>query len=221
METQARMNMSIDKHGNGRSAKAVALAAPLTCALMSCCVSCEKAAPDPPAAAPPRVREASPWRERENSITIAVSDEADAELAAAIRQAQATAEQARLCWEQASSPAERERWAVKWAARLAPAIDDEGTSAAAPPSDAPLIEHVWVRPLNWSPFRIEGILATAPLGELESGKRLGDLVSFPIEELSDWVYFLADDDDAAFEGGFTIKALQQRYGEPERARARP
>ena len=96
---------------------------------------------------------------------------------------------------------QRERWAVKWAART---IDGA-------------VEHVWVRPATWSAFRIEGVLASRPMSELECAKAAGELVSFPIEELSDWRYDTGRRDGQGrpiIEGDFTAAVLEARFGQP-------
>ncbi len=127
---------------------------------------------------------------------VAVPDEQhDPQLVAAIRRARNTADSARQRWLK-TPPTQRDRWAVKWRA----------------PTAAGGFEHVWVRPVRWSRFRIEGVLASAPRGELESARVLGELVSFPIEDLSDWMYAAAD--GSTHEGGFTLEVLEERYGEP-------
>ena len=81
------------------------------------------------------------------------------------------------------------------------------------------IEHVWVKPIvTWSKFRIEGRLANQPVAELACDKTLGQPVSFPIEELSDWVHLIessGEEEEPTREGGFTVKLIEQRYGEPE------
>jgi uncharacterized protein YegJ (DUF2314 family) len=164
---------------------------------------CEQQTPTTPAPAPPVVamNKPSEWQPREGSSIVAVRDEsADESLQAAIKQARAEAPAARERW-QVSDPADRERWSVKWAART---VDQS-------------IEHVWVRPVNWSPFRVEGVLATSPITELECGKSSGELVSFPIEELTDWMRDTGRTDaegHAVIEGGYTTKALTDRFGQP-------
>jgi len=157
----------------------------------------EEPAPPPaqPAAAP-----SSAWKDVNGARVVAADESADAALAAAIKQAQATAETARARWA-AAHENERERWAIKWAA---PTTDRQA-------------EHVWVRPVNWSPFRVEGVLISQPVVDLECGRREGELVSFPVEELSDWIHYL--DESAAnagreFEGGFTVQSLEARFGRP-------
>ncbi len=103
---------------------------------------------------------------------VAVPDEQhDPQLVAAIRRARDTADTARQRWLE-TPPTQRDRWAVKWRA----------------PTAGGGFEHVWVRPVRWSRFRIEGVLASAPRGELESARVLGELVVFPFEELSDCIY---------------------------------
>ncbi len=144
----------------------------------------------------------SPWQIIDGSAQIALANETeDAELADAIAKAQASADEARKHWQSATND-ERYQWAIKWAA---PTIDGE-------------VEHIWIKPItNWSKFRIEGKLANQPLAELACDKTLGQAVSFPIEELSDWVQIISgtNDDEALQKGGFTIKLLEQRFGEPE------
>lgn len=125
----------------------------------------------------------------------------DAEMNAAIAQARATAEDARIRFA-AASRKDRDRWSVKWAS---PTVDDD-------------VEHIWVSPINWSPFRVEGWLASEPVQELACGKKFGEIVSFPIEELSDWVCFTGPtpepDMDGPFEGGYTMKVLRNRMNQP-------
>lgn len=144
----------------------------------------------------------SPWQIIDGAARIALASEIDdSELADAIAQAKSSAEEARKRWQNATNQ-QRNQWAIKWAA---PTVDGN-------------IEHVWVKPIvTWSKFRIEGKLANQPLAELVCDKTLGQSVSFPIEELSDWVYLIEGNDDESKptrEGGFTIKLLEQRYGEP-------
>jgi uncharacterized protein YegJ (DUF2314 family) len=170
-----------------------------------------------PNSAGAQTQAASPWRTSENEPVVAVDDQAtQRELDAAIAEARATAESARARWQQAGAE-ERRRWAVKWAAPIDNA-SELGT--------ANQVEHVWVQPLSWSAFRIEGILISEPLATITAGKNRGDLVSFPIEELSDWALFneetvegsVLKDGNDSFEGGFTLKVLERRYGAPpERA----
>ena len=96
------------------------------------------------------------------------------------------------------TPEQKKRWAIKWAA---PTAEDQ-------------IEYVWVRPVAWSSHRIEAVLANTPLNELMCGKTKGDYVSFPIEQMADWIRFLSDDFQGHYEGGYTLKILTERYGSP-------
>jgi uncharacterized protein YegJ (DUF2314 family) len=181
--------------------------------------ACDRSSDPQTTGAPPAAvgNHQSPWRGEVRSAVISVGDESvKKDLAAAIAQARATAADARLRW-MALAPQDRARWAVKWAAPVAPA-DADATDA----DDSGGVEHVWVRPINWSPFRIEGVLASEPVQAIAGGKSLGDVVSFPIDELSDWVCFAGDAKDSLgdtslvrpVEGGFTLEILESRYGRP-------
>lgn len=155
----------------------------------------------PPAAASP----ASSWRvdeiDGERTARLSVEhDEIRLQLAAAIEQARSTAANARDRWRE-TPESQRHRWAVKWAA---PILDDEGA-----------VEHVWIQPLHWSPFRIEGILLSRPDRPLDasgSSPARGDLVSFPASELSDWVKWHTDEPNDRRDGGFTIAVLERVGG---------
>ncbi len=138
----------------------------------------------------------SDWRWDESSARIAVASE-DSELAAAIERARSSALDARRRWVAAAAQ-DRVNWAVKWAA----------------PTTAGSVEHVWVEPLAWSRFRIEGRLLSPPQSPLECGRTRGELVSFAAEELSDWVYLAEGRIDGRLDGGFTIKLLEDRHGRP-------
>jgi uncharacterized protein YegJ (DUF2314 family) len=147
----------------------------------------------------------SPWRTQSGSHVVALQDEsADREMMAAIAQARATASEARRRWNAADAN-DRQRWFIKWTAPV-DAATTEGEER---------VEHVWVRPLTWSAFRIEGILQSQPVTQLACGKSLGEIVSFPIDELSDWMHLSSEPDaDPPFDGGFTVKVLEQRFGKP-------
>jgi uncharacterized protein YegJ (DUF2314 family) len=174
------------------------------CALMLS-LGCDAPEPEardesPPANTPPQAR-ATAWREFEHSYQAAIPAEAgDAALAAAIAEARATLDAARARWE-TGGPLQRSEWAIKW---------------AAPRADG-AVEHVWVRPATWSRFRIEGVLASPPRGPLQCGKHLGEFVSFPVEEVSDWVHFTHGNVSGPRKGGFTIDALEERLGQPTTA----
>ncbi len=169
-------------------------------AMLMFCTGCDvQPVREEPEPAPPP----SPWR---SDRTIAVpAGDLDEALEAAIAQAQETVNGARQQWE-TTPESLRSRWAIKWAAPTA----DGG------------IEYLWVQPLHWSPFRIEGLLASDPVNELhtpfarneETPLSSGDLVALPIEQLADWVHFLEGDPDGPREGGFTIEALESRFGKP-------
>jgi hypothetical protein len=169
------------------------------------------------------------WQSLNDSAQVAVPDEAnDAELQAAIAQARATDAEARLRW-LAAPPEERARWFIKWAAPIAESNDDPNASAPGAASGAPRtgavpatagtvpgtgVEHVWVQPIEWSTFRIEGPLATKPTHDLACGKTANELVSFPVDELSDWIYLPDGDFHGKREGGFTVQVLERRFGKP-------
>ena len=157
---------------------------------------CERAEPIPPPQPPPVTPAVSAWHASDESAQVAVAAD-DPHLAAAIGRARSTAGQARDRW-RAADAHDRARWAVKWAAPTA----DGG------------VEHVWVRPVVWTRFRIEGRLANPPTEPLESGRLAGELVSFPAEQLSDWVHLVEGPGDGPREGGFTMDLLEQRYGPP-------
>ncbi len=174
---------------------------PVWCVLMLNC-GCERTADQPQAESPPAVLAPSPWRESGDSWQIALKRDLDQpELADAIAQAQATMDEAREQWLVTSS-ADRTNWAVQWAA---PAVTETGAETT---------EHVWVQPLHWSPFRVEGVLLSEPLTELVAGKSRGELVGFSSEEVTDWVHFVTGDREGERHGGFTIDALQKRFGSP-------
>jgi uncharacterized protein YegJ (DUF2314 family) len=139
----------------------------------------------------------SAWVRDSVSAHVVLSQQAIEELSTSIEEAQRTAEAAR---EQFASalPHERLRFVVLW---MAPTM--EGSR-----------EFVWVRPLSWSPFRIEGELQSEPTMPLESSGTRGAVVSFPIEELADWVIFDPDRPGYAVKGAVTIQAIEQRLGAP-------
>lgn len=138
------------------------------------------------------------WHVLDDALVVSLSEEAiDDELRAAMDVALASADEERENW-RFSSNEQKRRWAIKWGASTA-----DGR-----------IEYVWVRPLAWSQYRIEGVLANSPQNELTCGKIRGDLVSFPVEELADWIRFLSDDFNGPYEGGYTLEVLTNRYGTP-------
>jgi uncharacterized protein YegJ (DUF2314 family) len=175
------------------------------CGLRACCVavlaaaSCERGeptgSPQPPASPVPGAGGA--WRMLDGPGEAAVAAAADdPQMEAAIERARATVEKARLQWQ--ADPGGRDAWAVKWAA----------------PTVGGGVEHVWVRPLSWTRFRIEGRLASQPQTPLICGRVAGELVGFPAEQLSDWLHLLGGTVDGPREGGFTIDVLEQQHGAP-------
>ncbi|HRP63140.1 MAG TPA: DUF2314 domain-containing protein [Phycisphaerales bacterium] len=169
-------------------------------ALAVACAGCEDAAlrdglQPPAASASPTVASNDLGEVRAHLI-----ERDDPAMLAAMAQARETADEARTRW-QASPESARMRWAVKWAA--------PNESSEADDEAEPSVEYVWVLPLHWSPFRVEGILASDPIMPLACKAREGDLVSFSIEELADWVYI---NDEGAIEGGFTAAVIAARHG---------
>jgi hypothetical protein len=192
-----------------------------------CC--CEQTADDarPPATPPQLESQRSPaWQRLHDSAVVAVDDPAiQRELKDATAEAHRTLPDARQRWSIAK-PAERAVWAVKWAAPLAPRVAEAqdlsaGSSPPAKEEDTVAaslpVEHVWVQPVNWSQFRIEGVLLATPAGALECGRSAGEIVSFPIDELSDWIHFASDPSAQSvptFEGGYTVSVLEKHFGKP-------
>ncbi len=132
-----------------------------------------------------------------------------------MQQARATLEDARIRWSVAS-PNDRALWAIKWAAERATHSITEGNANRQPIVERGDIEYVWVQPLTWSPFRIEAILISEPTSPLQCSRVAGEMVSFPIEEAADWIHFASDAPDAPFEGGYTVRVLEDHYGKPGR-----
>ena len=139
------------------------------------------------------------WQAGTDSYAIGVDDEKiNTELDKAATKARETAKEASKRWQQ-SNLMQRENWLIKWAAPIQP-------------QDSNKKEYVWVKPVEWSPFRIEGILVTKPSGNI--GFNEGDLVAFPIEELYDWVYKIEGDMQGPRQGGFTVEVLEKHFGTP-------
>ncbi len=152
------------------------------------------------------------WRQLQGATVIAVNDPAvERQLERALGEARRTLDDARQRWNVAK-PQERALWAVKWAAPLARHGEGQGP-ATTPPEAGESVEHIWVRPLTWSAFRVEGVLLSTPTRALECGRTSGEIVGFPIDEISDWIHFASEQANAAFEGGFTVRVLQERYGD--------
>lgn len=168
--------------------------------------ACDPASPQTqPPTSNPAQEPAKPvlWKRVQDSTVVAVDDVATTRsLEIATAEARRTVSDARQRW-MLAKPAERSLWAVKWAAPLA---------SASASGDASATEHVWVQPVNWSPFRIEGVLLSSPTAPLECGRSRGEIASFPIDELTDWIHFASEAPDAAFEGGYTVRVLEEKYG---------
>ena len=167
--------------------------------LLSCVIALQ--ACEPPAAPSPGIADAAPsaWVHTPGESTARVVLNADAleELAPLIAQAQKTAPAAREQFND-SLPHEQLNFLVLWQTRTT-----DGSR-----------EFVWVRPVSWSPFRIEGDLLSEPTATLESGGLPGELVSFPVEELADWVILDANIPGRAAKGAATLSAIEQRVGTP-------
>lgn len=141
----------------------------------------------------PAIDTGPPWHEVGKSHVLAAdAPQRSPALAEAIEKARATMDQARIRWSQADAD-ERRRWAVKWAA----------------PLESGAVEYLWVTPEHWSPFRVEGVLLNDPVHALLDGAQRGDSVSFPAEELCDWMRLPKQSDGGPIEGGFTNAALTE------------
>lgn len=105
--------------------------------------------------------------------------------ASARREAVSRLEEARLRWT-FGDDASRARWMIGWWA-----VDESGPA-----------ELLWVAPLHWSPFRIEGTLRSRP-ADAQSPQQ-GSLVTFSADEVADWVCI---HDDGAIEGGFVLRSV--------------
>jgi uncharacterized protein YegJ (DUF2314 family) len=141
----------------------------------------------------------SPWQGVGEGAVVAVDREQQAALDKATEEARRTMESARARW-QGADETERLHWAVKWAAE----------------TESGGVEYVWVRPAHWSAFRVEGVLLNQPATPLTCGRKLGESVSFAIEELADWMYEARDKDTGmpVRLGGYTVDALGKEFGPP-------
>lgn len=146
---------------------------------------------DPPPPPPPP----SDWRPLEGSPALALetaSPEDDPELARTIERARAGLDAARTRWTVGDSD-ERARWHVLWRAT---------------PAEGPA-EHLWVQPVHWSPFRVEGRLASPPRSRLVPEAGLGDLVSIPTDAIIDW---RRRGPDGSIDGDALRRLLERRHG---------
>lgn len=71
-------------------------------------------------------------------------------------------------------------------------------------------EHMWVQDFEFDGRRITGTLLNQP-GQLESVKQ-GDQVSFPFEQLTDWIYAISG---RAY-GAYTVNLMRMRMSPAER-----
>lgn len=196
--------------------RAVVSQRPLSLGVMATCfiavAGCDRSGIDSGDKVAANTRPASAWQSvGEVDSVVAIDDAAmQKDLDAAIAKARETMDAARARFN-AATPQDRSQWLIKWAADVASGEESSATDA---------IEYVWIAPINWSPFRIEGVLVSQPVHELTCGKTKDDLVSFPVEELADWHCnsgaggrgASAQSGDA--QGGFTIAALKSKYGTP-------
>jgi uncharacterized protein YegJ (DUF2314 family) len=101
-------------------------------------------------------------------------------------------------------------------------LDEVVTALAKPPSPttnitikarmatgkaSPTHEHIWVEGLRYEAGSFTGKLANEPV--LLQGKKLGDTVTVPRVDVSDWM-IIENDDVEHMKGGFTVKVLMAR-----------
>ena len=173
-------------------------------------LGCEPSEPSAPGVAEEAIEpttQPSPWRTVDGWAQIALpAGEGDPEMEAAMAEARRTAAEARRRWYHAPA-GQRANWYVKWAAPTAASVsgslDGSKTGGA---------EYVWVQPASWSAFRIEGRLASPPQSALACGKQRDEVVSFPAEQLADWLYLAEGRMNGRREGGFTVDLLEGRFG---------
>lgn len=190
--------------------------APLAAIVLLCitlaCPGCDTRTADSQVA-PADPAPQSPWQSSASGWLISIPESLEhAELAEAIQSARDTAAHARQRWLE-SPQSQRRNWLVQWAVPFeAPA--DAATDSDAIDDNYTAVEYLWVQPLHWSSFRIEGILISQPANPLPNDRSRGQHVSFPIQELSDWVCFTTGDAHGPREGGFTLAILEAKYGTP-------
>jgi uncharacterized protein YegJ (DUF2314 family) len=71
-------------------------------------------------------------------------------------------------------------------------------------------EHLWIDKVAYDGKTISGEVASEP-ADLKSVK-LGQKVSFPLEQLSDWLYV----ENGMAKGAFTVQYLRKKMNEKER-----
>lgn len=73
-------------------------------------------------------------------------------------------------------------------------------------------EHIWITDVSVRDGRLHGKVGNVPVGAVSV--RLGDMVSFAKEEISDWMYVSGD----LVVGSYTTRVLRSRMKEAERRR---
>lgn len=131
------------------------------------------------------------------STHVTLSNDEVAGFADAIAKTQASAKEAQAQFVK-EIPADQTRYAILWMAATT-----EGSR-----------EFVWVRPVSWSLFRIEGVLLSEPTQPLECGRSTGEFVSFPVEDLADWAILDPKNPGQALQGAATLQAIEQQVGTP-------
>ena len=130
------------------------------------------------------------WMQATNQDMLEVLED---DLEVAISRARQAEPRARRLW--ASTPEDqKDRWAVLWG-------KGRGSSILDP--ESPQIEYLWVIPIRWNQFRIEGMLASHPLSDEQL--KPGELIAFASEDLADWIH---EPEVGDVEGGYTIKVLR-------------
>lgn len=189
------------QRGHPAFALAPAVVAIVLSMLLFCCDNTSNDAQTPQKSDAAATEATGPnWTQHGDSVVAASPSPANnAALAEAIEHARSTVDDARNRWTHADAE-DRSNWAVKWAAPLSNGA----------------VEYLWVRPEHWSKFRIEGVLLNEPVHELVSGAVRGDRVSFPAEQLVDWVHIIRSGEFETREGGFTVDVLAGRSDQPSR-----
>lgn len=153
--------------------------------------ACEQASDEPakatsasrPTAPPPPTTDL--LHRPDSLMALDAADVGHPAFASARREAVSRLEEARLRWT-FGDDASRARWLIGWWA-----ADETGPA-----------ELLWVAPLHWSQFRIEGTLRSRPADA--QAPPPGSLVTFSADEVADWVCI---HDDGSIEGGFVLRSV--------------
>lgn len=86
-----------------------------------------------------------------------------------------------------------------------------GVSVKARFEDTNGSEHMWIAEPTWDGKAISGVLANEP--NWVKTVKLGDPVTVPVSELSDWKYV----EQGKLVGGYTLRLLMERMSPEERA----